>query len=192
MVFTALLALATNIVFVGVAMALDTVSEVTNPLLDVLAPNLFGVMLVAAVTAIATVIIALMTSGAGGLMVTVEQEIPVVVVGRGSPPFLAMALGAVAGDVPMDRVLRCAVAGLTLTTRGDPQQVMVESSRVVIALHPGVIAMAGHAVILDELLVEGGRGQGFGDGLRCRGQAADIRGLVTGDAALGGGPVKGA
>ena len=71
MVLTALLALATNIVLVGGAMALDTVSEVANPLLDVLAPNLFGVMLMAAVTAIATVIIALMASGAGGLMVPV-------------------------------------------------------------------------------------------------------------------------
>jgi hypothetical protein len=54
---------------------------------------------------------------------------------------------------------------------------MVESSRVAIALHPGVIAMAGHAVILDELLVEGCRGQGFSDGLRCRGQAANVRRL---------------
>ena len=97
MVFTPLLALATNIVLVGGAMALDTVSEVANSLLDVLAPNLFGVMLMAAVTAIATVIIALMASGAGGLMVAVEQEILIVVVGRGSPLILAMALGAVAG-----------------------------------------------------------------------------------------------
>ncbi len=106
MVFTALLALATNIVLVGGAMALDAVSEDTNPLLDVLAPNLFRAMLVAAVTTITAVIIALMASFAWGLMVAVEQEILIVVVSRGSPLILAMALAAVSGDSLVDRVRR--------------------------------------------------------------------------------------
>ncbi len=83
------------------------------------------------------------------------------------------------------------MAGMTLMTGIGPQQVMVESSGLAIALHPGVIAMAGHAVILDELLVEGCRCQGVGDGLRRRGQATNVRWLVTGHTALCRGPHEG-
>ena len=77
---------------VRAAVALDAILEIPDPFLDVLPPDLVGMVLMAAVAGVTAVIIALMAGGALDVVVAVEQEVAVVVKGRRGPAVLAMTL----------------------------------------------------------------------------------------------------
>jgi hypothetical protein len=92
-------------VLIGAAVAFDTVLEIANPFLNVLSPDLLGRVLMATVTGIATVVVTLMAGYAFHIVISVQNEILVVIEGRGYPFLLAMALAAIACDLLMDRII---------------------------------------------------------------------------------------
>ena len=95
-------------------------------------------------------------------MVAVEYKILVVVKGGGGPFLLRMALQAVAGNLLVQRISRGFVAGLALIARGFLKQVVVKRAGAGKALDTGMVAVAGHAVLAAQLLVEGGLGGWLG------------------------------
>ena len=90
-----------DVIFVRTAMALDAIAVITNTFLDVIASNVVRCVLVAAIAGVAPVIVAHMAGHATGIVVLVEQEIFIVIEGRRRPPFLAVALAAIAGNLLM-------------------------------------------------------------------------------------------
>lgn len=68
---TLALALAPDVMFIRVAMTFDAVPEITNPLLDVLPPDVLGGMLVTAITGVLTIVAALVTGHALDIVVAV-------------------------------------------------------------------------------------------------------------------------
>jgi len=90
-----------DVIFVRTAMALDAIAVITDAFLDVLAPNVVCCVFVAAIAGVALVIVAHMAGHATGIVVLVEQEIFIVIEGRRRPPFLAVALAAIAGNLLM-------------------------------------------------------------------------------------------
>lgn len=151
--------LTANVVLVGIAVALDAIVVVADAFFDVLAPNLFLRVLVAAVAGVATVVVAHMAGHTAIVVVAIELEILGVVEGRRRPLVLAVALATVAGDLLVQRILGRLVAILAVVARRLLKQAVVEMPGRSEALHPGMIAMTGDAIIIDEFLVEWRRGQ---------------------------------
>jgi hypothetical protein len=146
-------------------------------------PDVGRRVLVAAVAGVAAVVVAHVAGNAAGVVVTIQREVLVVVEGRRRPFVLVVALAAIAGDLPVQRIGRRLVAVLALCAGILLQQGMVEASLLAEAFHAGVVAVAGDAVLADQLLVERRRGQRLGDRLPGGRQAAHVGRLVAGDAA---------
>lgn len=148
-----------DVMLVGIAVALDAIVVITDAFLDVLVANVVRRVLVTAITGIAPVVAAYMAGHTAGIVVMVELEIFAVIEGRRCPLFLAVALAAVAADLPVQRVCWRLVACFALITSRLLQQDMVEMPLRPEAFHARVVAMAGHAVLISQLLVERHRGK---------------------------------
>lgn len=140
---------AANIVFIGAEVTFDTVGVFADAFLDVLAANVLRAVFVAAITGVATVIVAHVAGYAFGSVVAVKHEELVVVEGRRLPLLLAVTLRAIVTDLLMKRVGWRCVASLALSARRRVQQGMVEMPLWPEALHPCVITVAGHTVLVD-------------------------------------------
>lgn len=91
-----------DIVLIRAAMAFDAVLEIADAFFDVLAPDLLGRVLMAAIAGIAAVVVAFVASHAFHVVIPVEHKIFVVIECRGYPFLLGMALAAIAGDLLME------------------------------------------------------------------------------------------
>ena len=190
--FTACLAvLTTNVMFIGIAMALDAVVVIANAFLDVLAANVFLRMLMTTIAGVTTVVVAHMAGYAAVVMVAVKLEILVVIEGRRRPLVHAVALAAIAGDLLMQRVFWCLVAALAFIARGFFQQEVIEMTGRPEALHTGMVTVAGNAILAFQLLVEGCRRQRLLNGFAQGSQAADVFRFVTVNATPGIGTGEG-
>ena len=87
-------------------MALDAIAVIANAFLDMNASNVVRCVLVAAIAGIAAVVFAHMASHARNMMVVVELEIFEVIESRRFPFILFVALAAIRGDIPVQRVAR--------------------------------------------------------------------------------------
>ncbi len=90
---------ASNIVFIGIAMALGTIFVIADTLLDMLATNLLLRMFVATVAGVSTVIITHVTGDTFHIVIAIKLKVSGVIEGGRGPLFLAVALAAVAGDL---------------------------------------------------------------------------------------------
>ena len=97
--------LTANVVLVGVAVTFDAILVTADTFLDVLAADIVGCVLVAAVASVAAVIVMNVAGDAASIVVAVELEMLVVVEGRRRPFFLAVALAAIARDLLVQCVL---------------------------------------------------------------------------------------
>ena len=70
-IFSPIPALAPDVMFIRIAMTFDAVPEITNPLLDVLTPDVLGGMLVTAITGVLRIVVALVTGHALDVVVAV-------------------------------------------------------------------------------------------------------------------------
>jgi len=102
-----------------------------------------------------------------------------------------MALGAVAADLLVQIVFGGFMAGLTLLTGRRLQQGMFEMTLHPEALHAGVIAVAGRALLAVQLLMERHAGERLADGQTGAGQAADLFRFMAHRTAPGVRPGKG-
>ncbi len=98
---------------------------------------------------------------------------------------------AIPRDLFMQGILGRLMAVLALPARVLLQQGMIEAPRLPEALHAGMIAMTGHAIIRRQTLMEGHRGQWLGDFQSRGGELADACWLVTGHATARISPGKG-
>lgn len=169
---------------IGIAVALNAIIEIADAFLDVLAANVVRCVLVAAIAGVAAVVVSNMAGHAAGIVVAIKLEIFAVIERRRCPLILVVALAAVAGNLPVQRVGRRFVARLALLERRLLQQGMIEMLLRPETLHACVVAMAGHAVLVDQLLVERRRGERLGDGFACCRQMADLGRLMAGNTAL--------
>lgn len=169
---------------VGAPVALNTIVEIADAFLYMFAANVFWRMLVTAVAGVAAVIIALMASHATGAVVAVENEILVVIERRRCPLALVVALAAIAGNLPVQRVGRQFVARLALIECRFLQQGMIEATLLPETLHTCMVAMACNTVLRGQFLVKRSRGERFGDGLACCRQTADLGSFMAGNTAL--------
>ena len=101
---------APDVALIGVAVALGAIIEIADTFLDMLAANVVRCVLVAAVAGVAAVIVSRMAGHATRIVVAVELEIFAVIERRGCPLVLVVALAAVAGNLPVQRVGRRFVA----------------------------------------------------------------------------------
>ena len=92
---------ATNIVLVGIAVALGAIVVIADAFLDVLAANTLQRVFVAAVAGVAAEVVAYMAGHASGVMVAVKLEMLGVIESRRRPFVLTVALTATAGDLLM-------------------------------------------------------------------------------------------
>ena len=168
--------------FVGTAVTLNAIVKLADAFLYVLAPDVGQRVFVTAIAGVTAVIVASMASGAGNVMVAIERKVLVVVKACWSPLLLRVTLKAIAVDFLVQGVLWLLVARLALVTRLFRQQTMVEAALQVVALHASVIAVAGHAVLTDQLLVKRRCRARLDNGQASRRQAANISHLVTGHA----------
>ena len=134
---------------------------------------------VAAVAGVTGVVVVHMAGVAGRLVVLVQEEVPVVVEGGRRPALLGVALTAVARDLTVQAVPGAAVAALAALADSGLQKVVGEAADGVEGLHPLVVAVAGDAVLLDQVLVEGDELLLVADGHALGGDQSDVRGLVT-------------
>jgi hypothetical protein len=79
------------------------------------------------------------------------------------------------------------VAGLALVTRGLFEQAVVKLALPGKTLHPGVVAVAGHAVLAAQFLVESGAGAGLENDSARGGPPTNVCRLVATDTFLGAG-----
>lgn len=168
--------------FIGASVTFNAILETADSFLDVLTPNLRWRMFVTAVTGVTTVVVAHMAGRTLGRVIAVKHEEFVVVESRRFPFLLAVALRAVAAKLLMQRIGWRFVACLALRARCRVQQGMVKMSLWPEALHAGVIAVAGHAILVNELLVKRRCRKRLGDRQTRRRQAADVFRFVAGDA----------
>lgn len=91
--------------FIAAAMTLDTIVELADTFLDVLATNVLKCVLMASVAGVATVVVAGMAGHAACVVVTVEFEVLVVIKSRRRPFLLRMALAAITSDLLVQRVV---------------------------------------------------------------------------------------
>ncbi len=94
----------TNIVFVGVAMALYTIVVITDAFLDVLAADLVRRVFVTTEAGVTAVVIADVAGDAAVIVFFVEFEIPEMIEGRRNPLLRGVTLAAVAGDLLMQGI----------------------------------------------------------------------------------------
>ena len=94
-----------DVVLVSVLVAFGAVAVVADALLDVLAPDLLGRMLMTAVTGITAVVIAHVAGRAFHVVIPVQREILVVIEGGRRPFILAVALTAITRDLLVQAVL---------------------------------------------------------------------------------------
>lgn len=138
----------------------------------------------AAIAGIAAVIAAQMACPAFRIVVTVQDEMGVVIEGCRSPLLLGMALAAISCDLLMERIGGRFVAGLAFFSGVALEQCVIEPAFCPEALHPGMIAVAGEAILLQQLLMKRGAGEWFLDRLPEGRQLANFVRLVTVCAAL--------
>ena len=166
-------------------MALNAVLEVANAFFNVLTPDFVGRVFVAAIAGIAAVVVANVAGDAFRVVISVQHEIRVVIEGRGQPLILAMALAAIAGDLPMERILGRLMTRLAFLADIARQQGMVEPPFDPVTAHARVIAMAGEAILLHQLLVKRRFGERLLDRHTQGGEFADVGGLMAANAAFG-------
>lgn len=111
---TPLLAATFDVVLVRTAMAFGTFFKVADAFFDVFAPDVVLRVLVAAIAGGLAVVISHMAGDAARVMVAIQHKVFVVVKGCGCPFVLGVALQAITGDLPVQPVRRCFVAGLAL------------------------------------------------------------------------------
>ena len=175
---------ALDVIFIAASMAFDAVGEVADAFLDVFTANVFWRVFVAAVAGIAAVVVAHMAGHATRVVVAVHGK-GLAVVECGRCPFLAaVTLAAIAGNLLVQRIAGRLVTALALNPRGLLQQGVAEAALKPVALHAGMVAVARHAILTDQLLVKRGGRERLGDGPPGRGEAADIGRFVTGHASL--------
>src|SRR3989338_2290275 len=101
-----------DVMLIGIAVALNAIIEITDAFLDMLAANVVRCVLVAAIAGVAAVVVSNMAGHAAGIVVAIKLEIFAVIERRRCPLILVVALAAVAGNLPVQRVGRRFVACL--------------------------------------------------------------------------------
>jgi hypothetical protein len=143
-----------DVMLIGAAVALGAVVELADAFFNVLAPDVVGRVIVAAITRGAAVVVARVASDTTRGVVLVQHKVFVVIKTGRCPLVLAMALQAVAGDLLVQGIGGYPVAGLACLTGTWLEQVMLKLALPGKALHPRVIAMASYAVLAEQLLVK--------------------------------------
>ena len=174
--------IAANVMFVGIAVALDTVVKVTDSFFDMLAPNIRRRVFVATITGVTAVVVAHMAGDAARIVIAVKREILVVIESRWCPLVLLVALAAVAAHLLVQRIARRLVTGLALRACIRLQQRMIEASLQSEAFDAGMIAVTGHAILIEQFLVKRRCGKWLDDRLPAAAQATNIGRLVATDA----------
>ncbi len=181
---------ATNIVFVGIAVALDAVLVVAYAFLDMLAADILRCVFVATITSVAAVVVTHMTGDAAHIVIAIQAEIGVVIEYRWLPLLLAMALAALRADFFMQRIGWGVMALLALCDGLRLLQGVIEAALSAPALHSGMIAMTSDAILFTQLLMKRHVGQRLVDRLALRCQLADVFCFVAVDAARWAGADK--
>ncbi len=133
-----------------------------------------------------------MAGRARRLVIAVEHEEFVMIERGWFPPICVVTLAAARAEIAMNPILRSGVAGSAPAPRVFTQQRvrerMAAAQRELSSL---VIAMAGHAVLSGQLLVERNLGSGMLNWRAFGCTKPDIPHRVADDASLCGGPPKG-
>ena len=170
---------ALDVMFIGTAVALNTVVKFADAFLDVLAPDIDGRVFMASVAGVTPVVVAHMAGHAGRIVVLIESKVFVVVEACRCPLLLCVTLNAVALDLLVQGVLGLLVTGQTLISCFLAQKGMVKAALQVIALDSGVIAVTGHAILTDQLLVKRRSRAWLGDDEASCGQSTNVSRFVT-------------
>jgi hypothetical protein len=109
----------------------------------------------------------------------VESEEPIVVERRRCPAILGVTLAALAEDVSMEAIAWTQVTPGALVPQTLAQQVVRELSDRPKRLHASMVAMAGDAVLLDQILMKGDKFLFAGDRHAFGRDQTDVRRLVT-------------
>lgn len=108
----------------------------------------------AAITGVAAVVVACMTGRAFHVVIAIQRKILIVVKGRRYPFLLAMALAAIAVELPVERIRWRLVARLAFLTAIGLEQAVVETAFGTEAFDPGMVAVTRQAILLREFLVK--------------------------------------
>lgn len=142
-------------------------------------------VLMATIAGVARVVMADMASHALDVVIPIQLEVLGMVKRGRLPVLLAVALAASTLDVLVKAVLRRNVATLAPILDVGPKQIM-RKMLVTAPQQPGplVITVAGHAIILDQALMECGLGRLAHQRLAFAGAHTDVCRLVTNHAPL--------
>lgn len=139
----------------GASVALNAVLDVSDTFFDMFRLNSIGLVLVASVTCVMTIVVVDVTGRAGRIVRVHKQEEPGVVEICRLPTFRTVALSAVRADTAVDHRRRSDVAHSALRSNGGKQQTMGEwSGGAQRGERAFVHDMAGHTVKFAQLLVE--------------------------------------
>ena len=136
----------------------------------------------AAITGVFVVVTVYMTGFALRIVVSVEAEIFFVIKGCRSPVIHDMTTATVTGDFLMQGITWIGVAAVALIQQCRLDQLMGELADGTECLYTFMVAMTGHAVIFNELLVKGNILLFFLYWKTFSGYFSDIVNLMTGDA----------
>lgn len=176
---------ALRFILIAAAVTLHAIFIFEDSLFDMLLTDLGTRMFMASVTGVAGVVVADVARLAFAIMVPVEAEVLFMVKCRRQPALLTMALATVTLDLQVQRISRIVVAAFALFLQSGLQQIVGELTDRAEGFDPLVVTMASHAILLQQLLVEGdillfaGNGQPFG------GLKSDSRHLMAGNALMG-------
>ena len=168
------------------AMTSHAVLEVGDAFLAVLALDIRDSVLMAAVAGIAAEHIAEMAGRARCVVVTIEQKMFFMREGGRRPGRRPVALCAAGVQAAMQVIDRCLMAALAALANRRAQQLVREGFDAPLANQPraAVIAVASHAVLLDQLLMKRQR-CGAGNRFAGGGTQADVGHRMTAHTALG-------
>lgn len=144
----------------------------------------------AAKAGIAAVVVALMAGRAFHVVISVQDEILIMIEGCRYPFLLGVAPTAITRDLLVERIFGRLVAGLAFPAGIRLEQGMVEAALDAEALYSSMIAMTGEAILLQELLMEWRARQWLQNRLPERRQFANLFRFVAGRAAFGCGTRK--
>lgn len=147
---------ASDVILIGIAVALDAIVVFADAFLNVLAANVARCVIVASIAGVTLVVIAYVTGHTENIVVTIKLEIFVVIKSRRHPFFLTVALAAITCNLLMQRVGGRLVAVLALLARFLVKQGMTETALQPEAFYSCMVAMTSQAILTDQLLVERG------------------------------------
>ena len=139
-----------------------------------------------AVARVVAVVVVHMAGNTFSIVVPIKAEVLFVRKGGRQPGLLHVALPTVAVDFSVQGIARAVVAAVALFPQIQLQQLMRELADWSEGPHALVIAVAGDAILLDQLLMEGNVLLLLGDGQPLGRLQADLRDPVTSDVLLAG------